>query len=534
MPLPWWRGAVFYQVYVRSFADSNDDGVGDLPGITSRLDYIRDLGVDAIWLTPFYPSPQKDHGYDVADYYSVNPEYGTLEDFDRLLARAHDLGLKVLVDIVPNHTSNQHEWFKAAVASRDSPFRERYHFADGREDGSPPNNWTSSFGGPAWSREPSGDQWYLHLFAPEQPDLNWWHPEVQKEFERILKFWLDRGADGFRLDVFNAYFKDAQYRNNPPALGLRGFDRQRHVYDRDQPEMTGLLNDLRRLLDTYPERMAVGEVFGDDPALAARYCGDGADQLHLAFNFEFTRQPWLPRAFQQSILRWEAALHSGAWPCQVLSNHDVDRHVTRFGGGPHGDARAKVAAAMLLTLRGTPFLYSGEELGLRNTPIPRAEIQDPPGKKYWPFYGGRDPERSPMPWNGGRGAGFTAGQPWLRLGPDYARRNVDAQQTDPDSVFNFYRQLLSLRRASPALRRGSYHPLLHHPVTALAYLRECPEQTMLVALNFFGWEANVEVDESLGGKGWRLRLSSASGEHARVRGNTLHLAPFEACVLEAE
>ncbi len=533
----WWRDGVIYQIYPRSFADANGDGIGDLRGILSHLDYLNGspeaLGVDALWLSPIYPSPFYDFGYDISDYEAIDPAFGTLEDFDRLVSEAHRRGIRIVMDLVMNHTSHLHPWFVEARSSRDNPKRDWYLWHDPVPDGPVPNNWEAAFGGRAWEWDPLTCQYYYHMFLKEQPDLNWRNPEVRARMFQMMQFWLDRGVDGFRLDVFNAYFKDTQYRDNPPALGLRGFDRQKHLYDRDQPEMTTLLNDLRRLLDGYAERMAVGEVFGDDPRLAARYCGNGADQLHLAFNFEFTRQPWLPRAFQQSLLSWEAALHPNAWPCNVLSNHDVDRHVTRFGGGRFGDARAKVAAALLLTARGTPFLYYGEELGLPNTPIPRAEIQDPPGKKYWPFYSGRDPERTPMPWTGEKGAGFTAGQPWLRLGPDYTQRNVAAQQADPDSVFNFYRQLLALRRACPALQRGSFHPLLQHPVTALAYLRECSEQSLLVALNFFGWETTVVVDESLASRQWQLRLSSATGQPPRVQGNTLCLAPFEVCVLEA-
>jgi alpha-glucosidase len=534
----WWRDGVIYQIYPRSFADANGDGVGDLPGLLARLDYLNgtpnSLGVDAIWLSPIYPSPCFDFGYDVADYEAIDPTFGTLEDFDRLVAEAHRRGIRIVMDLVMNHTSHLHPWFVEARASRTSPKRDWYIWRDADPQGRVPNNWEAAFGGKAWEWDPETQQYYYHMFLKEQPDLNWRNPELRARMFEMLRFWLERGVDGFRLDVFNAYFKDAAFRNNPPALGVRGFDRQQHRFDRDQPEMTGVLHDLRRLLDSYAERMAVGEVFGNDARLAARYCGNGTDQLSLAFNFEFANQRWLPRAFQESILQWEAALHSSAWPCYVLGNHDLPRHVTRFGAGPASDARAKVAAALLLTLRGTPFLYYGEELGLASTPIPRAEIQDPPGKKYWPIYTGRDPARTPMPWNAGPQAGFTTGRPWLRLNADYAQRNVAAQQADPASVFNFYRELLSLRRTAPALQRGRFHPLLHRPVTAMAYLREHPEQTLLVALNFFGWPAKVTVDESLLGKRWRLRVTSTPGDYARVEGNTLHLAPFEACILEAE
>jgi len=534
----WWRDGVIYQIYPRSFADANGDGLGDLAGIIAHLDYLRGgpdaLGVDAIWLSPIYPSPAYDFGYDVADYEAVDPIFGDLADFDRLVTEAHQRGLRVVMDLVMNHTSHQHPWFLESRSSRDNPKRDWYIWRDAAPGGRPPNNWESVFGGKAWERDAGTGQYYYHAFLKEQPDLNWRNPEVRARMFQMVRFWLDRGVDGFRLDVVNAFFKDGEFRDNPTRPGLRGYDRQQHLYDVDRPEMAGLLNDLRRLLDSYPERMAVGEVMGNDPSVPARYCGRGTDQLHLAFNLGFTAEPWLPRRMQEAVLRWEAALHTEAWPCHVLSNHDEVRHATRFGGGHSGDARAKVAAALLLTLRGTPFMYYGEELGLRNTPIPRAEIVDPPGKRYWPFYAGRDGARTPMPWNAGPQAGFTTGAPWLRLNSDFSRRNVAVQQADPDSVFQFYRRLLDLRRESPALQRGSYHPLLHRPVHAMAYLRVHPEQTMLVALNYFGWKADLDLDESLLGRRWRLCLTSQPGDYERVEGNSLHLAPFEACVLEAE
>jgi len=537
----WWRDGVIYQIYPRSFQDSNGDGIGDLNGITARLDYLAGLGVDALWLSPIYPSPMFDFGYDVSDYEAIDPVFGTLADFDRLLAEAHARGLRVILDLVLNHTSHLHPWFVESRSSRDNPKRDWYlwrdpvaprsgAYAPHSGAGSPPNNWESVFGGRAWEYDPATGQYYYHQFLKEQPDLNWRNPAVRARVYQELRFWLDRGVDGFRLDVLHAYFKDDQFRDNPPAIGLRGWDRQQHLYDLDRPEMADVLREIRGVLDAYPERMAVGEVA--DFGMAVRYVGP--HKMHLAFNFDFLRQPWLPRAFQQAVQRYEAALPAGAWPCYVLGNHDVDRFPTRFGGGPYADARTKVAAALLLTLRGTPFVYYGEELGLPNTRIPRDEIQDPPGRRYWPIYGGRDPERTPMPWDGGPNAGFTTGQPWLRLNADYARRNVAAQDADPASVLNFYRRLLRLRRESPALRRGTFRALARRPVEALAYLREAPGQTVLVALNFFGWENTLKLDSPLPAGAWRVRLSTVPGDQARVRGNRVTLAPFEATLLELE
>ena len=366
MTRAWWRGAVFYQIYVRSFADSNDDGVGDLPGITSRLEYVKSLGVDAIWLTPFYPSPQKDHGYDVAGYVDVNPEYGTLEDFDRLVQRAHDLGLKVLVDIVPNHTSDQHPWFKAALSSPDDPHRARYHFADGKPDGSPPNNWGSAFGGPAWTREEAGSQWYLHLFAPEQPDLNWWSPDVPVEFEAIIKFWLDRGADGFRIDVASALFKRADLADRPlvpnRVTGTLEPDPAFSIFD--QPQLHDVYRRWRQIADGYePDRVLVGEIF--EPRRHSIFVA--SDQLDTAF--AFMQVPWDATRWRRSIGIWRRALKSpGFEPSWTLSNHDVVRQVTRFGGGNLGRSRARAALLLVLGLPGQVFFFQGEELGLERGP----------------------------------------------------------------------------------------------------------------------------------------------------------------------
>lgn len=533
----WWRDGVIYQIYPRSFADSNGDGVGDLNGLTAKLDYLQTLGVDALWLSPIYPSPMHDFGYDVSDYENIDPAFGTLAEFDRFVHEAHARNIRVVMDFVVNHTSHEHAWFREARASRDNPKRDWYLWRDAKPDearhtrGHVPNNWQAVFGGEAWEWDEYTRQYYYHMFLKEQPDLNWRNPAARAAVLNSFKFWLDRGVDGFRLDVVNGYFKDARYRDNPPKLGLRAYDQQQHLHDRDQPELIGVYQELRRLLDAYPERMAVGEIMDANPDLIERYCGD--DKLHLAFDFNLTDQPWRPRAIQAALARAAATPRADQHPCYALSNHDRDRHATRYGGGPHSDARAKVAAMLLLTTRATPFMYYGEELGLQNTRIPRAEIQDPPGQKYWPFYAGRDPERTPMPWNTEANAGFTTDHPWLRLNADYRTRNVAAQQADPHSVLNFYTQLLQFRRASSALRRGSYQALLQRPVNALAYWRQTPEQTLLIALNFYAWETSVILDEVLPTTHWQLRLTSTPGERERLRGRQLTLAPFEACILEA-
>ena len=445
MPQPWWRSAVFYEVYVRSFVDSNDDGIGDLPGITSRLDYIKSLGADAVWLTPFHPSPQKDHGYDVADYFDVNPEYGTLEDFDRLLARAHELRLKVLVDIVPNHTSDQHAWFKAAVRSADSPMRERYHFADAREDGAPPNNWTSSFGGPAWSPEPNGLQWYMHLFAPEQPDLNWWHPEVPKEFERILKFWLDRGVDGFRIDVASALFKRKDLADRPliadRVTGAARFDSAFGIID--QPQLHEVYQRWRQIANGYqPDRVLVGEIF--DPRRHSKYIVP--DQLHMAF--ALVHQSWDAALWRRSIEVMQEALRGpGMEPTWTLSNHDVVRPVTRLGGGSLGTDRACAGLLLLLGLPGQVFLYQGEELGLEEVDLPDDKRQDPVFLHTRGRQKGRDGCRVPLPWRRGLpNAGFSSVDPWLPMPGGWDRLAVEAQLGSGESVLRHFMQALAVRR----------------------------------------------------------------------------------------
>jgi alpha-glucosidase len=476
-PSPWWKRAVFYQVYPRSFADSNGDGVGDLAGITAHLDHLagtpESLGVDAIWLSPFYRSPMADFGYDVADYRDVDPAFGTLADFDRLLAEAHRRGLRVIVDFVPNHTSDRHPWFEESRSSRTNPKRDWYVWADAAPDGGPPNNWRSFFlDVPAWTLDPATGQYYLHLFLAEQPDLNWWNPQVREEMERVLRFWLDRGVDGFRIDVAHLMLKDPALRDNPvplppPSEGGR--------MDQDRPEVHDIHRSWRRLLDSYPgERMAVGEVYILDPRRMVRYYGEAGDELHLAFNFSFLKQPWRAEAFRDGADLFESVLPDGAWPDYTLSNHDVSRARSRYGEV----ARARVAAMMLLTLRGTPFIYYGEEIGQADGEVPPERLLD---------MDGRDPERTPMQWAPGPGAGFTAPgvEPWLPIGREADSVNVAAQRDDPASMLSLYRRLLAYRRRSVALLDGSYHSLRAGvPEGVFAYLREVPGERLLVALNF--------------------------------------------------
>ncbi|MGE5551007.1 MAG: alpha-amylase family glycosyl hydrolase [Bacteroidota bacterium] len=529
MSYPWWQTAVFYQIYVRSFADSNGDGVGDLPGIIARLDYLNDgtadsLGVDALWLTPVYPSPEYDFGYDVSDYTAVNPRFGDMADLDRLLAEAHRRKIRVILDFVPNHTSHEHAWFRESRSSRQNPKRDWYIWSD-----RVPNNWQASFGGRAWEYDAATGQFYLHSFLPQQPDLNWRNPAVREAVFAAMRFWLDRGVDGFRLDVINHIFKDAKMRDNPGCLGWRPYDMQRHINDRNQPEVHGVLKDLRRLLDTYGDRMAVGEINRvdlQDAKEPARYYGEAADELPLAFDFGFTHCPWNARRFARAIRAWEEALPPGGWPCYVLSNHDVPRHISRYGRGPRALPRAKLAAMMLLTLRGTPFLYYGEEIGLRNGRVPRHRLQDPVGRRYWPFHPGRDEERTPMQWDAGPNAGFTTGEPWLPLGQEYKTTNVATEAKDPDSLLSLYRRLIWLRKECPALLHGAYRELMG-PADCLIYERRTEAQTVVVALNFGREAREVNLPVTRG-----TILAATGGKNGEWRGQGLRLEAEEGLIIE--
>lgn len=543
----WWRDGIIYQIYPRSFADSNGDGLGDLPGITARLDYLAELGIDAIWLSPFYPTPDADFGYDVSDHTAVDPRFGTLEDFDRLVTEAHQRGIRVVLDLVLNHTSDRHPWFLESRASRDNPKRDWYiwrppscsppiFFENGgrRRGAGVPNNWRAAFGGSAWEYDETTGQYYFHMFLAEQPDINWRNPQARQAQLDVVRFWLERGADGFRLDVFNAYFKDAQFRNNPPRLGLRGFDRQRHLYDCDQPEMIPLLNELRAILDAYPERYSVGETFFATPEKVLHYCG--SDRLHAAFSFDFTSSdlfyPWNPAWLFKQIERREAIFTGERWPTTVLSNHDIPRTATRYVRGEE-DALAKIAMALLLTLRGTPFMYYGEEIGMRDIHLRRSEIMDPPGKRYWPIYKGRDGCRSPMQWDDTPFAGFSSAKPWLPVHPNYHRRNVAAQREDPDSLLNFTRKLIALRKEYPALRRGDFVPLTTRPHDALVYLRRIDGQTVLVALNFSNQTVRAPLAQEVTGQRWRSLLTAKDDGGTFLSDTCLELTPHQVCLLVA-
>ena len=528
----WWRDGAIYQIYPRSFSDSNGDGFGDLNGITEKLDYIQSLGVDAIWLSPIYPTPDADFGYDVSDYTNIDPRFGTLQDFDRFLAAAHERCLRIVLDLVLNHTSDQHPWFLESKKDKTNPKRDWYLWRDPAPNGGAPNNWASVFGGPGWELDKTTGQYYFHMFYKEQPDVNWRNPEVRQAMLDVFRFWLERGVDGFRLDVFNCYFKDEEFRSNPVKAGLRRFDRLVHIYDNDRPEMLPLLEEIRSLLDEYPERYAIGETFLSTPKTAALY--SETDRLHAAFNFDFIKFPWWPGSYLKGVQKWEQSLHPETWPTYVLNNHDVKRIATRIGKG-NDDERLKVAAAFLLTQRGTPFLYYGEEIGMRDIPVrKRSEIKDPIGKRYWPFMIGRDGCRSPMQWDGSAQAGFSTGQPWLPVHENAMQRSVAAQENDPLSILHFYRDLLKLRRETPALRRGMTIMLTQDSRAILGYLRQTADQTVLVALNFRKRHIPLVLGAELRRATWKVLLSSKGPRETDIHDGLLPLAPNEVCILVKE
>lgn len=499
----WWERAVFYQIYPRSFQDSDGDGVGDLAGIESRLDALSRLGVDALWISPFYPSPMKDFGYDVSDYRGVHPMFGDLAAFDRLLAAARARGIRVIIDLVLNHCSEEHPWFVEARSSRDNPKHGWFIWKPiergflGRRK--KPNNWVAQFelSSAWWPNEATGE-WFLGTFTRHQPEFDWRNPELRAEMYAIMRWWLDRGVDGFRLDVVNWFVKDELFRSNPRSLCANPDLFQTHIHDRNQPETHGICREMRVLADSYPgDRVLVGEIFCRDPAQAASYHGAKGDELHMAFNFELVYKPWSARLIRDAIRRWYDALPEGAWPNLTLSNHDQPRHSFRFAGKTEAetDARLRVAAALLLTLRGTPFVYYGEEIGMRQGRLRRAELRDPLGVKTWPLKSlGRDGERTPMQWSAQPGAGFTAGLPWLPINPDCRERSVAAQDADPESLLSWYKALIARRKASAALSSGDIRFLDGGHPDAIVYERTAPGERVVAALNFSAAPVSVPIE----------------------------------------
>ncbi|AWK89808.1 alpha-amylase family glycosyl hydrolase [Azospirillum thermophilum] len=521
----WWQSGVIYQVYPRSFQDSNGDGVGDLPGVLARLDHLVELGVDAVWLSPVYPSPMADFGYDVEDYTGIHPLFGGMADFDRLVAGAHARGLKVILDYVPNHSSDRHPWFRASRSSREDPRRDWYIWRDPAPDGGPPTNWLSEFGGSAWEWDARTGQYYYHAYLKEQPDLNWRNPEVREAMLGVLRFWLDRGVDGFRVDAIHHLIEDERLRDNPPNQAWReGMSPTRRVirlHTMDQPEVHDAIAAMRRVVDGYDgDRLLIGEAYLPIDRLMAYYGAD-LSGFQLPFNFHLLSTPWTAQAVAALIRSYEAALPAGGWPNWVLGNHDRSRVASRLG-----PSQARVAAMMLLTLRGTPTLYQGDEIGMTDVPIPPDLVQDP-WEKNVPGLGlGRDPVRTPIPWDGGPGGGFTTGTPWLPFGPDRGQVNVAAQQGDPASMLALHRSLLALRRAEPALSVGACHGVSAEQ-DVLVYERSHDGRRLRVLLNF-GGEPRSVAGQPPGG---RIRLSTRLDRAGEAVGEAVALRPDEGLVI---
>ncbi|WP_217430301.1 alpha-amylase family glycosyl hydrolase [Sphingomonas bacterium] len=517
----WWRSATIYQIYPRSFQDSDGDGVGDLKGIEARLDYLADLGVDAIWISPIFTSPMADFGYDVADYCDVDPLFGTLADFDDLLREAHRRGVKIILDFVPNHSSDRHPWFADSRSSRQAAKRDWYVWRDPAPDGSPPNNWQSFFGGPAWTLDAASGQYYLHQFLKKQPDLNWREPALVEAMLAAMRFWFDRGVDGFRIDVLWLLLEDEAFRDNPPnpawRPGMQDIERFLPLHTADQPGMAALVARMRSVADEYESRVLIGEIYLPLDRLVAYYGEEGAG-VHLPFNFALLQTPWEARAIGRLIEEYEALLPAGGWPNWVLGNHDKPRIAARVGS-----AQARVAQLLLLTLRGTPTLYQGDELGLTGEPIAAERIRDPQALREPDTAFNRDEVRMPMPWDASPHAGFSTDEPWLPLNADWSARNVAAQEEDVGSMLTLVRRLLALRRENEALATGAI-ALVEAEGDVLAYRRG---DDLLVALNLGATPQRLALPA-----GRYRTLLSTQGEGADWAAE-LALAPDEGVILRA-
>jgi alpha-glucosidase len=490
----WWQHAVFYEIYPRSFADSNNDGVGDLNGIASKLDYLKSLGVDAIWITPCYPSPQVDFGYDVSDYENIDPMYGTLADFDRLQQEAKTRGIRIIMDFVMNHSSDQHQWFIDSRSSRTSAKRDWYMWHDGKAPGVPPNNWISTFGGSAWTLDAKTGQYYYHYFYPQQPDLNWLNPAVHDAMFDVTRWWYKRGVAGFRLDAVDTLFEDPALRDNPVLPGLNNFGdpKEEDLYNTKLPGVHDVLRDLRKVADEH-NAVLIGETWTKDVNELKQYYGDHSNELQMPMDFMFTKVDKLsPAEFRRQIAAVDSA---GGWPVFVLSNHDIVRSYVRYGDGQHNQAIAKLMASLYLTLRGTPIMYYGEEIGMENNdPVRKEDVKDPIGRVGWPQEKGRDGERTPMQWEDSANAGFTRATPWLPVPPSYKTVNVASELKDPSSILQVYRRLLALRHQNRALLDGDYAPLNENDANVLSYLRRYKNEAVLVVLNMSSQPQEVSFD----------------------------------------
>ncbi len=531
----WWQNAVFYEVYPRSFADSNNDGIGDLNGITSKLDYLKQLGVDAIWITPCFPSPQVDFGYDVSNYEDIDSMYGTLSDFGKMQSEGQQHGIRIILDFVVNHTSDQHKWFIDSRSSLTSKHRDWYIWRDGEAPNQPPNNWLSLFGGSAWQFDGKTNQYYYHYFYPQQPDLNWRNPAVKDAMFDVTRWWYDRGVSGFRLDAVDTLFEDPDLHDNPilPGKNAYGDPNMENKYNHNLPEVHDILKGLRQVADKY-DAVLVGETWTDNIQQLQRYYGKDHDELQMPMDFMFTKVEKLsPPDFRKQI----ALVNSvDGWPVYVIGNHDMERSYNRYGDGKHNDQIAKVMAGMYLTLRGTPILYYGEEIGMQNNdPKFKKDVKDPKGKTGWPEDKGRDGERTPMQWDNTPNAGFTQGIPWLPIPVSYKTHNVASELKDPNSILVFYQRLLKLRHTNPCLLDGDYVALNESDPNVMSYLRRYKDKAVLVVINMSPQSQQVKFDLAARGMASpqaKTLLTTMSGIHATTSVSAMSLAPFSVYIGE--
>jgi alpha-glucosidase len=525
----WWKHGVIYHIYPRSFNDSNNDGIGDIRGIINKIDYLSELGIDGIWLSPIYPSPMVDFGYDISNYNEIDPVFGTLDDFKELISIAHGKNIRIIMDLVMNHTSNLHPWFIDSRSSVDNPKRDWYIW-NKKKGKRPPNNWKTVFGGSAWEFDDYSGEYYLHTFFKEQPDLNWSNEELKKTFFDEIKFWLDLGVDGFRLDVINLIGKDRHFRNNPIPFGIPFL--QRMLYSSNQPESYDIARELRELLDTYPERMSVAEVYSlpiGNFEIASSYLQSGDDSMNMVFDFSLIMKSWNAGKYFKSIMKSYSRIPDKAWPCHVLSNHDLHRHIDRFRFRRNKEKKARIAAILMFTLKGTPFLYYGDEIGMRNVKLTRKEIKDPLGKLFWPIFKGRDKGRSPMQWTSERHAGFCNCDPWLPVNENSSWLNVSLQTMDEQSLLNLHKELIRLRKKYQAINKGEWLPLIKGEGGILTYLRKFKEECILVILNFTGKKRKINLPDLKNGK---IVLSTHRPVNDPLNEETIITEPFEATMVE--
>lgn len=525
----WWKHSVIYHIYPLSFYDSNDDGKGDIPGIIKKLDYLSELGVDAIWLSPVYTSPMIDFGYDVSDYCDIDTVFGTMNDFKKLLQEAHSRGIRVIMDMIMNHTSHLHPWFLESKSSRyNNPKRDWYIWHNPKKR-SRPNNWKSALGGSAWKYDKTTKQYYLHTFLKEQPDLNWRNKYMRKAFFDIMEFWLKMGIDGFRFDAINMIVKHANLRNNPALFGI--FKYKDKWSTRNQPYSYTVIRMMRKLFDKYENKVSIGEIYmlpPGNPVISSSYLGKGNDMLDLTFDFSIIFRWWNARRYYNCIRNWYEHIPDKGWPSLVLSNHDLCRSYNRFGVGFHKREKAKVAAVLLLTLKGTPFIYYGEEIGMKNSAIAKSQLQDPIGKRFWPFYKGRDMARTPMQWNDKQNAGFTNGLPWSPINSGYTTTNIERQKEDKDSLFNIYKTLIKLRKEFKPLNAGEWEPLLYGKKGVIAYARVHDDEKIIVILNFTARNKKTQLNNT---SEWHVLFSTHRQNAESVHLVNVKLFPFEAIVL---